>query len=530
MRLLVRRATRHVAPVLLFVTTLIVSLGACSSGFPTIKDTKRLIVELKDAESVSGSRLQPLPLAIDVPQPFRIVVRAVGIDGNIDTSMNGYVRISSKPGAIERLSGPDTDGRNLKLTAGESAEVEVRIANTYGETYILADDLGYQPTEPLSDPPPACANGRDDDGDGLNDFPADEGCAFANDDSEEGGSYAQGASPPIFYHLPRIADVRGLRCDEAGACRGDGRTPYPKEQIQLDTGYHDLPDGTQGFEFDMVVTRIASDGFYVSDTRDTRGGFNNVFAFNFNAPPRMRVCDRLKTLSGTATEFFGFTQISYPTWTLEEWDPTIRPCLVPEPRVLSPLDVPGVRPPNNEVVVPSTLLPLTGSLVRALTSGGADGLTARVTPKFGPGPMVETDGVFVPSADATNCDFNGDGTIDFTRGVPEQRCADACARDPECTEYSNFAARSSFRITITDGVNAGAIQADATASATFHPLEMKGQTLKAFTGTLHFFSGGSQFTIEARCKDDIVLDLDAQPLPSDKACVTPRTIVDENPQ
>ena len=242
-----------------------------------------------------------------------------------------------------------------------------------------------------------------------------------------------------------------------------------------------------------------------------------VFSFNFNAPPRMRVCDRLKTFAGTATEFFGLTQVSYPTWTLEEWDPQKRPCLVPEPRVIEPLDA-----------VPATLLPLSGSLVRVQTS---DKLGLKVTPKFGPGNMAEQGGVFVPSADATNCDLNKDGRIDFTTGVPEQRCADACATDPECTEYSNFEARSTFRLTLTD-VNGGAaaIQADATASAEFKPLEMKGKPLRAFTGTLHFFSGGAQYTIEARCKDDIVSDLVAQPLPSDKACVFPRTVLDENPQ
>ena len=49
----------------------------------------------------------------------------------------------------------------------------------------------------------------------------------------------------------------------------------------------------------------------------------------------MRVCDRLKSLRGTASEFFGITEMASPTWTLEEWDPNKRPCLVPEPLVLT---------------------------------------------------------------------------------------------------------------------------------------------------------------------------------------------------
>jgi hypothetical protein len=520
--------------------------GACSSGFAKPPNSGlHLTIELKDQDKVAGTRLHPLPLAIGAPQPFRIVVRAIDKNGNVDASFNRSVRISAKPGAIESIVSPDADGRSLRLTNGESPETEIKLTNAYGTTYILADDLGYESIDPTTQPPPACANGVDDDRDGKTDFPTDEGCAFANDDSEYGGSYAQGTSPPIFYHLPRIADVRGLRCNPDGTCGGTGATPYRKEAILLDTGFHDREDGSQGFDFDMVVTRIASDGFYLSDIKDTRGGFNNVFSFNFNAPPLMRVCDRIKTFGGTADEFFGFTQLSYPTWTLEEWDPQKRPCLVPEPRVL------GFGDDNSD-----TLMPLSGGLVRvvSLSEGGQPRIEVKVTPKFGPGLMpckdksgqvvktedctpppqgVTANTVFVPSADAgTDCDINRDGEIDFSKGSLEGACAAACTADRECTEYSNYASRSTFRLTVKDVTNgnAAAFQADATTSAEFKPLDMKGIPIRSFSGTLHFFSGGNQFTIEARCKDDIVVDVDAQPLPSDRACVTARTDLEQNPQ
>ena len=79
-----------------------------------------------------------------------------------------------------------------------------------------------------------------------------------------------------------------------------------------------------------------SDGNFYGGTANGNAGFNSVFAFNFNAPPRMRTCDRIKSYGGTANEFFGFTQMNYPTWTLEEWDPARRACLVPEPDRLTP--------------------------------------------------------------------------------------------------------------------------------------------------------------------------------------------------
>ena len=44
--------------------------------------------------------------------------------------------------------------------------------------------------------------------------------------------------------------------------------------------------------------------------------------------------------------------------------------------------------------------------------------------------------------------------------------------------------------------------------------------VRSFTGTLHYFSGGSQFTIEARCKDDVIVPLQEKPFASDRACNT----------
>jgi hypothetical protein len=73
-----------------------------------------------------------------------------------------------------------------------------------------------------------------------------------------------------------------------------------------------------------------------------------------------------------------------------------------------------------------------------------------------------------------------------------------------------------------------AILADASTSAQFDPVLARGKTIRAFTGTLRYFSGGTQFTIEARCIDDIIADPNGLPVPSDTACVKARTISDLN--
>ena len=512
--------------------------SCANEGFGKPRASRRLEVNIIQPAGVptpvTGTKDQPLGLLVDVPRTFKVVIRALKIDGQVDTDFTRYVRMSAKPGAIQPLTGADVDGRNILLKNGVSSEVDVRVTNAYGVSYILADDLGYVPSDPLRAPPPQCSNGIDDNGNGTVDFPADPGCAFANDDAEEAGTYAEGASQPIYISLPRIAEVRGRKCEPARGCAGNGATPYPKEQIQIDTGYREAANGASSFQFNTVVVRISSDGFYTSDLSDAKDGFNSIFAFNFNAPPRMRVCDRLKTFGGTANEFFGFTQISYPTWTLEEWDPKQRLCLVPEPERVSP----------TVIADSANLLRLSGSMVRVETLTGADGkksAIAKVTPKFGPentpcrkGGQVQSlpdpaqcdkDPVtnlhlFLPGPNGSNCDFDQNGRIDFTAGTPEGDCSAACSGDPECTEWSNYKSRSTFRITVTNSNGSQAIQADATASAGFDPYALKGVELRSFTGTLHYFSGGSQFTIEARCKDDIILDLKTTPLRSDLPCDT----------
>lgn len=519
-----RAASRTVTAALLAPLVLGATLvPGCSSGFGETAGKRILEVEIVEG-SDRGSREAPLPLPFETPVPFGLRVIARRPDGTIDTSFNGSVRLSAKPGNLVSVSGENVSGRNVRLVGGTSPTVEVGLANAYGVTYLLADDLGYDWVDPTRDPPAACSDGRDNDGDGFVDFPADEGCAFANDDSETGSTFALGSSPPIFFRLPRIADVRGVN-------QGGGVTAFPKEQVTLDTGWS---DDRRVFDFDVVVTRIASDGFYVSDVSDARG-FNNVFAFNFSAPPRMRVCDRLKAFAGTATEFFGLTQIAYPTWTLEEYvpfpedpraavDPRARPCLVPEPKFLAPEDISDT----------SLLQRLTAGLVRV---GTENGMRVHVGAHFGPNDVrrlpleaPEDQRTFRPEPDASNCDLNKDGQVDFDAD-PERACAAACRADVECTEYSNFAARSTFQIAVVSSSGAAAkIQAEATAATGFRPLERKGQELRSFAGTLHFFSGGAQYTIEARCDDDVVIPLDATPKPIDKACVFPRTEAELNPQ
>ncbi len=161
--------------------------------------------------SVNGKPLpeagQPLPANRgDVKERWGFTIEARTPGGEPDPSFDGVVRLSTKPGAISKVMGEGAIGRNIRLTAGKALG-EIELTAVYGSSRLWVEDLGYVPAKPGKKP--LCSNGKDDDGDILIDFPADPGCAYADDDTEEGGTYAAGVSQAVNYALPKISDIQG---------------------------------------------------------------------------------------------------------------------------------------------------------------------------------------------------------------------------------------------------------------------------------------------------------------------------------
>ena len=356
------------------------------------------------------------------------------------------------------MIGEDAVGRNLLLAGGKGTGT-VELTAVYGPSRLWVDDLGYIPAKPGTKP--VCSNGLDDNGDALVDFPADPGCAFADDDSEEGGTYAAGVSNAVEYALPKLSDVQG----------NGPATPYPYESIEINTS---SPQ-------DLVVTRVASDGFYVTDVNaaETANGYNHIFAFNFSTPAKMRVCDRLTYLSGTINEFFGFTELSFPSFKL---DPLLegQTCTkVPKPNLI---DATKLKNAAEMEKIESSLVRIEGY---------------RVSANFGPNHAIGN----MFASDASNCDFNDDGQIDFTN-KEESDCSNFCAADADCTEWTAFSARGTYKV--SKGPTDMILIQTGTVSE-FEPVANKGLLFDAVTGTLRNFSGGPlKWTIEARCKDDLL--------------------------
>ncbi len=443
--------------------------------------------------SVNGKPLPaddaPLPANRgDITETWGFTIEARTASGEANPTFDGVVRLSTRPGAISKVLGEGAVGRNIRLVAGKVAG-SVELTAVYGGARLWVDDLGYNPAKPGKKP--ACSDGKDDDGDILIDFPADPGCAFADDDSEEGGTYAAGVSNDVNYALPKLSDVQG---------HGPA-TPYPYESIEVNT------TATQR----LIVTRVASDGFYVTDINDFdmdgKANYNHMFAFNFSTPARMRVCDHVTYLSGTVNEFFGFTELNFPSYKLDYPVDGEGFCEVPEPTLID------VAKLSDSVAMEK----IESSLVRVVGY--------HVASNFGPKhPKLN-----VPAPDASNCDLNDDGQVDFTL-KDEGGCSDACSKNPECSEWTAFAARGNYKI--SRGPN-DMIQIQTGTVSTFDPVANKGLPLDAVTGTLRNFSGGSlNWTIETRCPDDLAcgrVGCVPQALPSDQACVRLRTH-DDNDQ
>jgi hypothetical protein len=172
---------------------------SCNSGFPT--QHANSLLELKLTGGTPGSATALIPLNFTDPDTYTFDVTALDGEGNIDTSFNGYVRLSSHPGSVSTLTGNNTEGRNVLLKNGVAKSVGVEILGAYGNTHIWAEDIGYAPADPIPEggaPNPQCSDGIDNNNNGLIDFPADPGCAYANDNSEDGGSFSTGISEIIF--------------------------------------------------------------------------------------------------------------------------------------------------------------------------------------------------------------------------------------------------------------------------------------------------------------------------------------------
>lgn len=200
-------------------------LSGCSST--TVSDLGPSTFHV-EVTRVDGKELPtkdaPLPANLgDRFEDWSFTIEARSPTGELEP-FEGMVRLSTRPGAIHHLEGPGTIGRNILLEGGKASGI-AKVSAVYGPSRVWVEDVGYTPVLPGETP--ACSDGTDNNGDVLVDFPADPGCAFADDDSEDGGTYAAGVSAPVHYALPPSRTRRAAAPPRLSPSRAWSSTPLP---------------------------------------------------------------------------------------------------------------------------------------------------------------------------------------------------------------------------------------------------------------------------------------------------------------
>ena len=357
---------------------------------------------------LGGLAADPIPYA--TPTKVDVTITAVPDNRGFD----GYVQIQMVPGNVLSVSSDNAEvlRTNLRVRAGTPTVAQVELDGAYGAARVWVEDVGLDPVPLVG---AACDDGLDNDGDGFFDYPMDPGCFLRNDGTEEEGTHAVGVSDPVYFRNPRLAHVNG--CDLI--------PDLERQSIRVDTG-------------ELWVTAVTPNGFYVSDKSFMEGAcdpasgccdggrFSHIFAYNFNTPYNLRICDRLAFVSGIVGDFYGFTELNFPSWELADLDP-----ITPGMQILrdAPADISA-----DECPLPAT----------AITP---DMITQRRFMESLESALVWIDDVVLPRY-FVDCDLNGNGQVGYSAAtdetVPPEQVADDqvfdlefCDRgDSECSEMA----------------------------------------------------------------------------------------------
>jgi hypothetical protein len=478
------------------------SVGACDSGTTGFRDVPAAItVDVTSGLPTDGTKL-PISFQLSNAQTFTIDVRVLDEHGNVKTDFDGkdaWVHLSIAPtGTIvgsEGPGGPDDSSAfadNVHVTKGEIHGVKVKVVGAFGDSRIVAEDIGYTPVALGS--PSQCTDGIDNDNNLYADWPTDPGCSFPNDDNESTPSGAYGVSnQSLPYVYPHVRDIMT-----------GNPSPFTGRQIEL-LGDHR-----------MIVNSVSASGMYVTDIDDPMGNTNSLFVYNFSAPQNVRVCDTLSRLAGNVANFYGETQLGTPAWTNVPWyGPSVSgPCLVPDAVELTKLAWSLSSPPKVGDFAP-ILSPYYSSLVQVTNPTVGTHFGSKLAP------------MGTPADGASNCDLNGDGIVGFSTSKPgysaaEAACNTACESDPDCTEWNDWITRAHVKISFNSG--AAVLFATVSAIPNLDVTTLVGANkIALLRGNLTTFVGPvPPNTIEPRCIDDLVL-VGTTPKDDRSACVNVRS-------
>lgn len=223
---------------------------ACKVEIERDQDTLPLAFKVEIHEAV-GSEKQPLPYST-APRTFTIDIQAVDFHGEPATWFDGDVYFDVAPRGRLAKGQP----RTVTLKNGKASGVTVAVEKVHGESNIWVEDRGTD---------------------------------------DKPGSYATGLSPTLHVAHPTLREVSETTNIESSALRGDF--------------VHINSTGRR-----LVATGIAVDGFYLTDLDEPTAAFNAIFAHTHSRPDGVEQGDLILDIIGTVGEFYGFTELGFPTY------------------------------------------------------------------------------------------------------------------------------------------------------------------------------------------------------------------------
>ena len=208
-----------------------------------------------------GERENPRVFSAD-PVTYRLNIYAMTEASNVDSGFTRYVHLNAGPtGRI--CAEQDTSrlkkvglGWYVQVVNGVAENVPVRVEGLHGRSHIWIEDTGTD---------------------------------------EQPGSYSTGLSEPIWSANPTIRNLQETDHPSTNALFGDF--------VEIDAEARSL-----------VVTGITNDGFYVTDESEVADIYNALYVYSFSRPGDLEEGDVLGQLSGISDEFYGFTELSFPSW------------------------------------------------------------------------------------------------------------------------------------------------------------------------------------------------------------------------
>jgi hypothetical protein len=238
-------------------TTILAASIACLLGQVGCKveierdqDTLPLSFKVKIKEP-TGEIDAPLPYST-APRSYTIDIQAVDFHGEPADWFEGEVYLDVAPRGRLAKGAP----RTVTLKRGKASGVAVAVERVHGESNLWVEDRG-------SDDKP--------------------------------GSYATGLSPTLHVEHPTLREISETEIVETSALSGDF--------VRVNATNRRL-----------VVTGVAVDGFYLTDLDEPTAAFNAIFAHTHSRPEGVQQGDQIVDIIGTVVEFYGFTELGFPTY------------------------------------------------------------------------------------------------------------------------------------------------------------------------------------------------------------------------